>query len=141
MKGTRFVLLMSMVMLLSGGAVFAQDNQACVCTAAACGNNAIGGNQGDIFTGLTSATVQKYFTTNPDTGWTCFVPAKIRGTGGPLGCYCANYCGNGGIGADPNYIDLGLSQDTVNSSYGGGKPGNPTGWLCGTYRGTFSGNS
>jgi len=118
------------------GNVAAADNMACSCTASACGNNAIGGNQGDIFSGLSQTTVNELFLTNPNTGWTCVVPKKIRGSGGPLGCFCAGYCGNGGIGADPNYFDLGLSQDKVNKLYGGGKPGNRTGWLCGKYRGT-----
>jgi len=49
-------------------------------------------------------------------------------------------CGNGGvgIGADPNTFDLGLTQSTIDSKYGGGKPGNKTGWLCGSYRGVWN---
>lgn len=109
----------------------------CVCTGSACGNDAIGGDQGDIFTKVSPAEVKDSFQTNPNTGWTCVVPAETRGSGGPLGCYCQDYCGNGGIGADPNYIDLGLSQATVDANYGGGEAGNQTGWLCGTYRGSF----
>ena len=128
-------MLLLAVGLLSGQTAQAADNMTCVCTGSACGNNAIGGNQGDIFVNVSAAQASQYFTTNPNTGWTCFVPAKTRGTAGPQGCYCKNSCGNGGIGADPNYVDLGLSQATVTSSYGGGKAGNKTGWLCGSYRG------
>ena len=126
------------LLFVTGAALAQSANEACSCTGNGCGNGAVGGDQGDIFTGVSPANVKQYFTPNPNTGWTCVVPAKIRGTGGPLGCFCAQYCGNGGIGANPNYFDLGLSQSTVNSSYGGGKPGNKTGWLCGNYRGTFS---
>lgn len=124
---------------LAGGAAFAQTkNEDCSCTGAACGNGAVGGNQGDIFVNITPANVQKYFTGNPNTGWTCVVPAKVNGSGGPLGCFCKGYCGNGGIGANPNTFNLGLSQATIDAQYGGGKAGNKTGWLCGTYRGSFN---
>ena len=112
----------------------------CICTGgawASCGNGAIGGAQGDLFVNLSPATAGTRFKANPNTGWTCVVPAATRGAGGPLGCYCKGLCGNGGVGADPNYFDLGLSQDRVNAGYGGGKPGNRTGWLCGKYRGTL----
>ena len=119
------------------GQSVAADDMACSCTAGACGNDAVGGDQGDIFNDLSQATVNNSFKTNPNTGWTCVVPKKTRGTGGPLGCFCAGYCGNGGIGADPDYFDLGLNQDTINKNYGGGKAGNKTGWLCGNYRGTY----
>ncbi len=109
---------------------------ACVCTGTACGNAAIGGDQGDIFTNVSADKVKQSFVTNPNTGWTCITP-KVRGQGGPLGCYCKGYCGNGGIGADPNYIDLGKTDAVVAQSYGGGKAGNKTGWLCGKFRGDF----
>ena len=122
----------------SRGTIPDDSDLACSCTASACGNNAIGGDQGDIFSGLTGQTVMDSFKTNPNTGWTCVKPAKVRGADGPKGCYCANYCGNGGIGADPNYFDLGLSQEKVDQNYGGGASGNQTGWLCGNSRGTFS---
>lgn len=115
-----------------------EGKMACVCTASACGNNAIGGNRGDIFTNVSEAAVKQSFQTNPDTGWTCFKPEKVRGSGGPEGCFCKDYCGNGGVGANPNFIDLGLSSSTVSSDYGGGNPGNRTGWLCGAYRGKFN---
>jgi hypothetical protein len=111
--------------------------RACVCTGSACGNGSIGAYQGDIFTNVSLSQVQQSFQANPNTGWTCVVPAAVRGSGGPMGCYCAGYCGNGGIGADPNYFDLGLSKPTVDASYGGGKAGNRTGWLCGSWRGSF----
>jgi hypothetical protein len=126
--------------VLVGATVHAQaqsGNLACSCTSSGCGNGGIGGNNGDIFTGLSQATVNKYF--GPNTGWTCVAPAAIRsGPGGPLGCFCQYYCGNGGIGANPNTFDLHLTQARVNTYYGGGHPGNQTGWLCGTYRGSFS---
>jgi len=115
----------------------AAGNVTCVCTATACGNNAIGGNQGDVFVNVSPDQASQYFQTNPNTGWTCLAPAKTRGAAGPQGCFCKGSCGNGGIGADPNYIDLGLSPDTVAKSYGGGAAGNKTGWLCGSYRGDF----
>lgn len=125
-----------------GTAFAASPNEDCSCTgvsvqpSAGCGNGGIGGAQGDIFTNVPPATVQSSF--GPNTGWTCVVPSLVRGQGGPLGCFCANLCGNGGIGADPNTFDLGLSQSSVNSSYGGGQAGNKTGWLCGNYRGNWS---
>jgi hypothetical protein len=128
--------------VLAGATVNAQaqsGNLACSCTGLACGNGAVGGNQGDIFTGLSQSTVNTYFTPNPNTGWTCVPPAAIRsGPGGPLGCFCQYYCGNGGIGANPNTFDLHLNQTRVNTYYGGGHAGNQTGWLCGNYRGSFS---
>ncbi len=65
----------------------------------------------------------------------CVCTGLACGNGGPLGCFCKSYCGNGGIGADPNFFDLGLDDKTVSSSYGGGKAGNKTGWLCGDWRG------
>ncbi len=82
--------------------------------------------------------MSKYFVTNPNTGWTCVVPARVIGSGGPLGCFCAGSCGNGGIRADPNTFSLGLSQATIDKHYGGGKASNPTGWLCGPNRGSFN---
>jgi hypothetical protein len=135
------VVMCFVVLALAAGAAVAQ-NQDCSCTgisptATGCGNNAIGGDQGDIFTNITPADVAKYFTANPNTGWTCLVPSKTRGKGGPLGCFCQKYCGNGGIGANPGTFDLGLNQAKINQGYGGGKAGNPTGWLCGNYRGSF----
>ena len=133
----RTVFLMGVALFLAAGAAAHADDMACSCTGLACGNNAIGGDRGDIFTGVSSAEAKSFFTTTDNTGWTCVVPAKIRGTGGPKGCYCRNYCGNGGIGADPRFFDLGLSQETINEDYGGGSSGNRTGWLCGNYRGDF----
>lgn len=133
-----FSVLIAAAAICFAGQVSADATMACSCTASACGNNAVGGDQGDVFSGLSPTTVDEMFLTNPNTGWTCVVPAKVRGSGGPLACFCAGYCGNGGIGADPNYFDLGLSPSTVSSSYGGGKPGNKTGWLCGNYRGTIN---
>jgi hypothetical protein len=124
-----------MVLSAAGAAIAQSAPEGCSCTAAGCGNGGVGGDQGDIFTGVPSADVNQYF--GPNTGWTCVVPKAVRGSGGPLGCFCAGYCGNGGIGADPNTFDLGLTQATVDSSYGGGKAGNKTGWLCGNYRGTW----
>jgi len=108
--------------------------QVCSCTGSTCGSNAIGGDQGDIYTGVSALDVQQNFITNLNTGWTCVVPALVRGSAGPKACFCEGVCGAGGIGADPNFFDLGLSEATVASSYGGGTPGNSTGWLCGNYR-------
>lgn len=111
----------------------------CVCTGSACGNNAIGGNQGDIFGQLTAKVVDDKFYSTGNTGWTCLLPEKLRGSGGPQGCYCGDRpCGNGGTGGDPLFIDLGLSESDVAKNYGGGKKGNRTGWLCGPYRGTVN---
>lgn len=132
------LLILLAPMLFSGYAQAANLDQSCSCTAAACGNNAVGGDQGDIFTEIPASQVKANFQSNSNTGWTCVVPAKIRGDGGPKGCYCIGYCGNGGIGADPDYFDIGLSQSTINSSYGGGASGNRTWWLCGNYRGVWS---
>jgi hypothetical protein len=134
----RTLLLAGLVILSTTGAVFAQDtNNDCSCTATpyGCGNGGIGGNTGDIFVNVPPADVKQYF--GSGTGWTCVVPSLVRGSGGPLGCFCAGYCGNGGIGADPNTFDLGLSQATIDKSYGGGQSGNKTGWLCGSYRGSW----
>lgn len=130
-------LLLLVTGLLLANEARAEDKVTCICTGAACGNNAVGGDKGDIFSNIAAATAKAKFQTNASTGWTCVVPAKTRGTGGPLGCFCKGSCGNGGIGADPNYFDIGLTQDTVNKSYGGGKAGNKTGWLCGNYRGEY----
>lgn len=138
MKLHHLLLLVTCIAILAAVPASADGNMACSCTATACGNNAVGGDQGDIFTGLSEETVKTKFQTNPDTGWTCVVPAKIRGEGGPKGCFCAKLCGNGGVGADPNFFDLGLTQEEIDEDYGGGGPGNPTGWLCGNYRGTIS---
>lgn len=111
----------------------------CVCTGTACGNNAIGGDRGDIFGQLTAKVVEDKFYSTGNTGWTCMEPAKVRGSGGPKGCFCGDQpCGNGGVGADPLFIDLGLSEQKVANSYGGGNAGNRTGWLCGNYRGTVN---
>ncbi|HTQ81384.1 MAG TPA: hypothetical protein VMM92_15405 [Thermoanaerobaculia bacterium] len=146
MKVGKHLLVAIVVTSLTASAVLAQTaqpakpaaNESCSCTASACGNNAIGGAQGDIFVQITPANVKKYFVTNPNTGWTCTVPSRTLGEGGPLGCFCAGYCGNGGVGADPKTFSLGLNQDTIKKQYGGGAPGNPTGWLCGNYRGVFN---
>ena len=126
--------------LLTGPSAKANEGALyCVCTGNACGNNAVGGNQGDIFGQLTAEVVEDKFYSTGDTGWTCLVPAKVRGSGGPKGCYCGDQpCGNGGIGGDPLFIDLGLSESEVANKYGGGKKGNKTGWLCGPYRGTVN---
>lgn len=109
----------------------------CSCTESSCGRNAIGGDQGDVFTNIAPGNVKARFQTNPTTGWTCVAPAMTRGVGGPKACFCKGSCGSGGVGADPNYFDLGLSPEIVAQSYGGGIPGNQTGWLCGNYRGDF----
>jgi len=127
-------LLLTLGLLLSHAAQ-AADKQTCVCTATACGNNAIGGDQGDLFVNVSALQASQYFQTQPNTGWTCFTPATTRGAGGPQGCFCKGICGNGGVGADPNFVDLALTADTVTKNYGGGKPGNKTGWLCGNFRG------
>lgn len=133
----RVLLFVCFAAIVLAGTAGAQTSlEGCSCTASACGNGGIGGNQGDIFTGVPPADVAKYF--GPNTGWTCVAPRLVRGSGGPKGCFCADYCGNGGIGADPKTFDLGLSQETIDSKYGGGKPGNRTGWLCGNYRGVWS---
>lgn len=129
----------ALAFLLGGGTAYAADELSCVCEAAVgCGLGGVGGDQGDIITSVSPAAAEKYFTTNPDTGWICVKPAKSRGNGGPEGCFCKATCGNGGMAGEPNYFDLGLKKDQVNSSYGGGKPGNTTGWLCGTWRGDFA---
>lgn len=138
MKRTCLCILMGVGVLALGVAALEAADMACSCTGTACGNNAIGGDRGDIFTKVSEAEAAAYFTTNPKTGWTCVVPAKVRGTGGPEGCYCRNYCGNGGIGADPKFFDLGLSEQRIDQYYGGGESGNRTGWLCGNYRGDFT---
>lgn len=106
----------------------------CICTASACGNGAIGGNYGDIFANISSSSARSKFTANPNTGWTCAVPATKTGSSGPLGCYCKGYCGNGGVGADPRTLKLGVSQSSIDQRYGGGKKGNQTGWVCGKVR-------
>jgi hypothetical protein len=137
----RNLLLIGVVSLLAASAASAQ-NQDCSCTgvqvnpALGCGNGGIGGNQGDIFTAVTPADVQQFF--GAGTGWTCVVPKAVWSSGGPLGCFCAGYCGNGGMGANPNTFSLGLTQTNVTASYGGGQAGNKTGWLCGSYRGAWS---
>jgi hypothetical protein len=115
-----------------------QGELTCVCIGKACGNNAIGGDHGDIFDKLTAKTVQDKFYSTGDTGWTCLLPQKTRGSGGPKGCYCGGKpCGNGAVGADPLTVDLGLSQQDVDQKYGGGDT-KKTGWLCGNYRGSVS---
>lgn len=114
---------------------------ACSCTGTEgsflCGNDAIGGNGGDIFYIVIPGDVDKHFKTNPDTGWTCEVPAMVRGTDGPMACFCPDTCGNLGTGGNANYFDLGLTQTDVDSDYGGGQPDNRTGWICGDFRGSF----
>ncbi len=111
---------------------------ACVCTASACGGGAIGGDQGDVMTDISDDAVAKSFKPNPTSGWTCLVPTLIqKGTTGTLACFCATSCGNGGIGGDAGLIHTGLEQADVDKSYGGGKPDNATGWLCGKDRGGY----
>lgn len=110
-------------------------NMACACTGSACGSGGIGGNQGDVFSHISPAKVKSKFESG--SGWTCAVPSKISGSNGPLACFCNGYCGNGGIGANPKTFRLGVSESSLNEYYGGGKKGNPTGWVCGNYRGKF----
>jgi hypothetical protein len=131
-------MLLAAMLLLGAGINSAFAQSVCVCTGGSCGNNAVGGDSGDIFSKVSPESVKGSFQTSSSTGWTCFTPAKVRGAGGPLGCFCKGSCGNGGIGADPNYVDLGITQAIVDKSYGGGKPGNKTGWLCGKSRGDFT---
>jgi len=140
-KGRNLLIAIAVVLSVAGAAQ-AQTNMDCSCSgvaaqpSAGCGNGGIGAAQGDIFVNVPPADVQQFF--GPNTGWTCVVPSAVWSSGGPLGCYCANYCGNGGIGADPKTFSLGLTQDTINKNYGGGKSGNKTGWLCGNYRGNWA---
>ncbi len=136
-KRVKMTSVLSAILLSTVGTAYAEGELSCSCTASACGNGAVGGDQGDIFTEISIEDAGLFFTPNSDTGWTCVVPAATRGSAGPQGCYCQNYCGNGGIGADPNYFDLDLTQEEINSLYGGGEAGNSTGWLCGNWRGDF----
>ncbi|MBK1670817.1 hypothetical protein CKO28_22630 [Rhodovibrio sodomensis] len=124
-------------LLVSLSAKAAEGALYCVCTGSGCGNNAIGGDQGDIFGKLSPDVVETKFYSTGKTGWTYMVPDRLRGGGGPRGCYCGDDpCGNGGIGANPLTIHLGLSHQQIADNYGGGEQGNRTGWLCGPYRGT-----
>ena len=137
-NGLFFLALFTLGLVAGPSANAASGSLYCVCTGDACGNNAIGGNQGDIFGELTAKVVNEKFYSTGKTGWTCMVPKKVRGNGGSMGCYCAGSCGDGGIGANSLFIDLGLSKQKVDQDYGGGKKGNRTGWLCGPYRGTVN---
>jgi len=144
MRAKLVVVMCFTVLALAAGTAVAKPNQDCSCTgisasATGCGNGAVGGKQGDIVVNVTPANVAKYLTPNRSTGWTCAVPSKTNGAGGPLGCFCKTLCGkNGGIGANASTFNLGLSQAAIYQFYGRGKAGNPTGWLCGTYLGTFN---
>lgn len=109
----------------------------CSCAELGCGRYPITGGSGDIFTNVSTENVKTKFQAAGNTGWNCVVPAVTNGSGGPKACFCKGYCGGGGVGGDPNSFNLGLSPDIVAHSYGGGKPGNQTGWLCGDYRGDF----
>ncbi len=135
-----FLLALGALGMLAGPSAKAEEGALyCVCTGSACGNNAIGGDQGDIFGGLSPEAVNNKFYSTGNTGWTCMVPAQVRGSGGPQGCYCGDQpCGNGGVGGNPLFIDLGVSHEKVVANYGGGEKGNRTGWLCGPYRGTVN---
>lgn len=129
MRIIRVLAVAATVML---GAAPALADQTCVCASQYCGNNAVGGQQGDVWYGVTPEAAKNDFGMGRgDTGWNCN-PPMVRGSGGPMGCYCAGMfgCGNGGIGGNLGWVDLGLSQAEVDQSYGGGMPGNRTGWVC-----------
>jgi hypothetical protein len=139
-RDTRRTLLCICILIFSAiplGAQ-AQDLLACSCTGSVCGNGAIQGNQGDVFTEVSESQADEFFFDGIETGWTCVVPSSISGEGGPLACFCENLCGGGAVGGSAGTFRLGLTQDQVNSSFGGGEAGNGTGWLCGDYRGAFS---
>ena len=113
---------------------YSKGNMVCSCTAEYCGNGAVGANAGDVFSDLSRAEVNDIYTPHSNTGWTCAIPSDISRGSGDLACYCKGYCGNGGRGADPKTMVLGTKPSQLSKFYGGGKKGNRTGWVCGTWR-------
>ena len=107
---------------------------ACVCTENSCGSGIVSGKAGDIFIKQSLFHAREFFTTHSRTGWTCAVPNKTSSSSGATGCYCKGYCGNGGRGADPKTLVLGVSQSSIDKYYGGGEKDNGTGWICGNIR-------
>ena len=109
----------------------------CVCIGinqgGGCGNGAIGGDNGGVKTGLSTATVIASY--GPDrtgattTGWAC----RPEGTNS---CVCIGInqgggCGNGAIGGNNGTVKTGLSTATVIASYGPDRTGTArTGWKC-----------
>jgi len=109
----------------------------CVCIGVneggGCGNGAVGGDNGNVKTGLSTATVIASY--GPDrvgatrTGWAC----RPEGTNS---CVCIGFnegggCGNGAVGGDNGNVKTGLSTATVIASYGPDRTGTKrTGWKC-----------
>jgi hypothetical protein len=110
----------------------------CVCVGrvagGACGNDAIGGSHGQVFTGLaTDAVIGSY---KPDrigpqaSGWACLPEASNT-------CVCIGIptavgtCGNGAIGGSNGQIVTKVPTPIVIASYGPDRIGTEaTGWKC-----------
>jgi len=109
----------------------------CVCIGinegGGCGNGAIGGNNGQINTGISTATVLASYgpdrTSATRTGWAC----RTTGTNS---CVCIGInegggCGNGAVGGNNGQIRTGITTASVLASYGPDRTGaTRTGWKC-----------
>lgn len=101
----------------------------CVCVGSTCGNSAVGGNHGQVVTGLSTPNVVASY--GPDrigseiTGWAC----RPTGTNS---CVCVgSTCGNNAAGGAHGQVVSGLSTSTVIASYGPDRIGSEiTGWKC-----------
>jgi hypothetical protein len=98
-----------------------------------CGNGAVGGSNGLVRTGLSTATVIASYgpdrTGSATTGWAC------RPVGSNscvcIGINATDGCGNGAIGGSNGVVKTGLSTATVIASYGPDRTGSArTGWKC-----------
>jgi len=112
----------------TGWACAVEDSYTCLCEGS-CGNDAFGGSDGEIATGVSAASMisdySPHRTGGADTGWACAAE-------GTHTCVCRGSCGNGATGASDGDIHSGLSAQTVLTAYGPQRTGfAATGWSCG----------
>jgi len=109
----------------------------CVCIGinegGGCGNGAIGGANGQVHTGINTASVLANY--GPDrtgatrTGWACRTAGTNR-------CVCIGInegggCGNGAIGGNNGQVKTGVTTASVLANYGPDRTGaTRTGWKC-----------
>lgn len=127
-----------MTVMISGNVSAAGMTYSCVCigTSASspyCGNNAVGGDYGNVKSGMTASEVIASY--GPErigprkTGWACMVKAVYD-------CACAGTpsiyaCGNDAVGGDGGQVRKNISLADVIASYGPNRIGHKaTGWAC-----------
>lgn len=146
MKMGQALLLVGFVVvtLISQTVPSAEQQWLCACAEKACGNNAIGGDRGDIFYPLSKKAVDVYFAANNQTGWMCSVPRQVDDRGEAVNnsdiavqaCFCQGDCELAEGAAD---LIIGVDRDwarwTSKAQSGVKEPV----WLCGPYRGAFEG--